>query len=68
MDNCHVSSTANGWVLKKAGAERAPKRSATKQELVSSTCGWPPCSTSVVSQGQRHESLPTRSHRPARAD
>ncbi|OCT21999.1 DUF2188 domain-containing protein [Pseudomonas putida] len=36
MDNYHVSPTAEGWELKKAGAERASKRSSTKQELVSS--------------------------------
>ncbi|EGC00822.1 DUF2188 domain-containing protein [Pseudomonas plecoglossicida] len=36
MDNYHVSPTAEGWELKKAGAERASKRSTTKQELVSS--------------------------------
>ncbi|QCI10552.1 DUF2188 domain-containing protein [Pseudomonas putida] len=36
MDNYHVSPTADGWELKKAGAERASKRSTTKQELVSS--------------------------------
>ncbi len=35
MDNYHLSPTANGWELKKAGAERASKRAATKQELVS---------------------------------
>ncbi|WP_411959572.1 DUF2188 domain-containing protein [Pseudomonas sp. s4] len=34
MDNYHVSPTADGWELKKAGAERASKRSSTKQELV----------------------------------
>ncbi|WP_445677393.1 DUF2188 domain-containing protein [Pseudomonas putida] len=34
MDNYHVSPTAEGWELKKAGAERASKRSSTKQELV----------------------------------
>ncbi|HGM5583790.1 TPA: DUF2188 domain-containing protein [Pseudomonas putida] len=36
MDNYHLSPTADGWELKKAGAERASKRAATKQELVSS--------------------------------
>ncbi|WP_176508795.1 MULTISPECIES: DUF2188 domain-containing protein [Pseudomonas] len=36
MDNYHVSPTADGWELKKAGAERASKRSSTKQELVGS--------------------------------
>ena len=36
MDNYHVSPTAGGWELKKAGAERASKRSSTKQELVAS--------------------------------
>ncbi|MEN5141171.1 DUF2188 domain-containing protein [Pseudomonas juntendi] len=36
MDNYHVSPTADGWELKKAGAERASKRSSTKQELVAS--------------------------------
>lgn len=36
MENYHVSPTAEGWELKKAGAERASKRSTTKQELVSS--------------------------------
>ncbi|MBF8644620.1 DUF2188 domain-containing protein [Pseudomonas pudica] len=36
MDNYHVSPTAEGWELKKAGAERASKRSTTKQELVAS--------------------------------
>lgn len=36
MDNYHVSPTPDGWELKKAGAERASKRSTTKQELVSS--------------------------------
>ena len=34
MDTYHLSPTADGWELKKAGAERASKRSATKQELV----------------------------------
>ncbi|TNB78802.1 DUF2188 domain-containing protein [Pseudomonas sp. Fig-3] len=34
MDNYHLSPTADGWELKKAGAERATKRAATKQELV----------------------------------
>lgn len=36
MDNYHVSPTAEGWELKKAGAERASKRSSTKQEMVAS--------------------------------
>ncbi|MDO7896900.1 DUF2188 domain-containing protein [Pseudomonas citrulli] len=36
MDNYHLSPTADGWELKKAGAERASKRAATKQALVSS--------------------------------
>lgn len=36
MDNYHLSPTADGWEFKKAGAERASKRAATKQELVSS--------------------------------
>jgi len=36
MDTYHLSPTADGWELKKAGAERASKRAATKQELVSS--------------------------------
>lgn len=35
MENYHVSPTSNGWELKKAGADRASKRAATKQELVS---------------------------------
>ena len=34
MDNYHLSPTADGWELKKAGAERASKRAATKQDLV----------------------------------
>lgn len=36
MDNYHVSPTADGWELKEVGAERASKRSTTKQELVAS--------------------------------
>lgn len=36
MDNYHLSPTAEGWELKKVSAERASKRAATKQELVSS--------------------------------
>ncbi|MFJ4453231.1 DUF2188 domain-containing protein [Pseudomonas sp. NPDC089392] len=36
MDNYHLSPTADGWELKKADAERAAKRAATKQELVGS--------------------------------
>lgn len=36
MDNYHLSPTAECWELKKAGAERASKRAATKQELISS--------------------------------
>ncbi|WP_081343588.1 DUF2188 domain-containing protein [Pseudomonas putida] len=36
MDNYHLSPTTDGWELKKAGAERASKRAATKQELISS--------------------------------
>ncbi|MCE5976609.1 DUF2188 domain-containing protein [Pseudomonas sp. JR33AA] len=36
MDNYHLSPTDEGWELKKVGAERASKRAATKQELVSS--------------------------------
>jgi len=35
MDNYHVSPTSNGWELKKVGADRASKRAATKQEVVS---------------------------------
>lgn len=35
MDSYHLSPTSDGWELKKAGAERASKRAATKQELVS---------------------------------
>ncbi|QLJ12556.1 DUF2188 domain-containing protein [Pseudomonas putida] len=35
MDNYHLSPTSDGWELKKAGADRASKRAATKQELVS---------------------------------
>jgi hypothetical protein len=34
VENYHVSPTADGWELKKAGAERASKRAATKAELV----------------------------------
>lgn len=34
MDNYHLSPTADGWELEKAGAERATKRAAAKQELV----------------------------------
>jgi hypothetical protein len=34
MDNYHLSPTADGWELKKTGAERAAKRAATKQELI----------------------------------
>lgn len=34
MDNYHLSPTSDGWELKKAGADRASKRAATKQELV----------------------------------
>ncbi|MDH2182417.1 DUF2188 domain-containing protein [Pseudomonas sp. GD03651] len=34
MDNYHLSPTSQGWELKKAGADRASKRAATKQELV----------------------------------
>jgi len=34
MDNYHLSPAADGWELKKAGAERASKRAATKQDLV----------------------------------
>lgn len=33
MDNYHLSPAADGWELKKVGAERASKRAATKQEL-----------------------------------
>ncbi|WP_350298789.1 DUF2188 domain-containing protein [Pseudomonas putida] len=40
MDNYHLSPTADGWELKKAGAERASKRAATKQELVGSLAGF----------------------------
>jgi len=36
MDNYHLSLTADGWELKKTGAERAAKRAATKQGLVGS--------------------------------
>lgn len=36
MDNYHLSPTADGWELKKAGADRASKRASTKEELVSS--------------------------------
>ncbi|MBK4994526.1 DUF2188 domain-containing protein [Pseudomonas sp. S37] len=36
MDNYHLSPTSEGWELKKAGADRAAKRAATKQELLSS--------------------------------
>lgn len=35
MDNYHLSPTSDGWELKKAGADRASRRAATKQELVS---------------------------------
>ena len=35
MDNYHLNPTSDGWELKKAGADRASKRAATKQELVS---------------------------------
>lgn len=35
MDNYHLSPTANERELKRAGAERASKRAATKHELVS---------------------------------
>ncbi len=34
MDNYHLSPAADGWELKKVGAERASKRAAIKQELV----------------------------------
>jgi len=36
MDTYHVSPATDGWELRKVGAERASKRSATKQELVGS--------------------------------
>ncbi|MEH6416549.1 DUF2188 domain-containing protein [Pseudomonas sp. NPDC089395] len=36
MDSYHLSQTADGWKLKKAGAESASKLDATKHELVSS--------------------------------
>lgn len=36
MDNYHLSPTADGWELKKAGAERASNRAVTKHELVNS--------------------------------
>ncbi|MDU9037758.1 DUF2188 domain-containing protein [Pseudomonas corrugata] len=36
MDNYHLSPSADGWELKKAGAERASKKAATKQELMNS--------------------------------
>jgi len=36
MDTYHVNPTGEGWELKKAGADRASKRSTTKQELVGS--------------------------------
>lgn len=36
MDNYHLSPTSEGWELKKAGADRASKRAATQQELLSS--------------------------------
>lgn len=35
MDDYHLNPTSDGWELKKAGAELAFKRAATKQELVS---------------------------------
>lgn len=35
MDSYHLTPTTDGWELKKEGAERASKRAATKQELVS---------------------------------
>ncbi|WP_060512347.1 DUF2188 domain-containing protein [Pseudomonas sp. NBRC 111124] len=35
MDSYHLSPTSDGWELKKAGADRASRRAATKQELVS---------------------------------
>jgi hypothetical protein len=34
MDNYHLSPSADGWELKKAGAERASKKATTKQELM----------------------------------
>lgn len=34
MDTYHLTPTADGWELKKTGAERATKRSATKAALV----------------------------------
>jgi len=36
MDTYHVSPANDGWELKKAGAARASKHSATKQELMGS--------------------------------
>lgn len=36
MDTYHVNPTGEGWELKRTGADRASKRSNTKQELVSS--------------------------------
>lgn len=36
MVGYNLSPKADGWKLKKAGAERASKRASTKQELVSS--------------------------------
>lgn len=35
MDSYHLNPTSDGWELKKAGADRASRRAATKQELVS---------------------------------
>ncbi|MFK3815276.1 DUF2188 domain-containing protein [Pseudomonas sp. NPDC089407] len=35
MDNYHLNPTSDGWELKKEGADRASRRAATKQELVS---------------------------------
>jgi hypothetical protein len=34
MDNYHITTTDNGWVLKKEGAERASKTATMKAEII----------------------------------
>lgn len=40
MDNYHITTTSDGWELKKEGAARASKTAATKAEIVEVASGF----------------------------
>ena len=68
MDSYHLSPTLDGWELKKAGAERASKRAATKQELVSALADFFEGKTASVKIHKADDTLEEERTYPRSAD